>query len=178
MESISPENAVAKTITPILLIHGRDDGNIPFRHSQRIITRNRHVVLWRFLAPTIAAQSAPIQMNSRHDSWLGFENKGESGCLGRGNSHGVADVKQSNIGWSRLKGAYYFWITVKTCDPITALSMRFRQREFRLHPHARIPGRSISPRTFAPQTLESPFHQTRPYRRALYPCRRNPTLAQ
>lgn len=46
MESISPENAVAKTITPILLIHGRDDGNIPFRHSQRIITRNRHVVLW------------------------------------------------------------------------------------------------------------------------------------
>jgi len=46
MESVSPENAVAKTITPIFLIHGSEDRNIPFRHSQRIIARNQHIVLW------------------------------------------------------------------------------------------------------------------------------------
>jgi pimeloyl-ACP methyl ester carboxylesterase len=43
---ISPEDAVAKSQVPILLIHGALDGNIPPRHSRRIQARNKSVVLW------------------------------------------------------------------------------------------------------------------------------------
>jgi uncharacterized protein len=43
---ISPEDAVAKSQVPILLIHGALDGNIPARHSRRIQARNKSVVLW------------------------------------------------------------------------------------------------------------------------------------
>jgi hypothetical protein len=43
---ISPEDAVAKSQAPILLIHGALDGNIPPRHSRRIQARNKSVVLW------------------------------------------------------------------------------------------------------------------------------------
>ena len=46
MESISPESAIVGASMPIFLIHGREDRNIPFRHAQRIIARNPHVVLW------------------------------------------------------------------------------------------------------------------------------------
>jgi len=43
---ISPEDEVAKSLVPILLIHGALDGNIPPRHSRRIQGRNKSVVLW------------------------------------------------------------------------------------------------------------------------------------
>ncbi len=42
----SPEDAVAATKVPVLLIDGQTDNNIPLRHSQRIRARNARVVLW------------------------------------------------------------------------------------------------------------------------------------
>jgi pimeloyl-ACP methyl ester carboxylesterase len=39
MKQISPENAVADSHTPVLLIHGQIDSNIPLRHSQAIHER-------------------------------------------------------------------------------------------------------------------------------------------
>ena len=46
MQQISPEDSVAATRVPVLLIHGQIDGNIPLRHSLQIQSRNRNVVLW------------------------------------------------------------------------------------------------------------------------------------
>jgi pimeloyl-ACP methyl ester carboxylesterase len=45
-ELLSPERIVAATRVPVLLIHGRDDRNIPVRHSRRIASRNPRVTLW------------------------------------------------------------------------------------------------------------------------------------
>jgi hypothetical protein len=42
----SPEDAVAHTRVPILLIHGIVDHNIPLRHSLRLAARNPQVDLW------------------------------------------------------------------------------------------------------------------------------------
>lgn len=46
MEDISPEDSVAATATPVLLIHGQVDSNIPIRHSRRIHARNPSTELW------------------------------------------------------------------------------------------------------------------------------------
>ena len=46
LQQASPEDAVAGTRVPVLLIHGQIDSNIPLRHSQRIRGRNARVVLW------------------------------------------------------------------------------------------------------------------------------------
>jgi dipeptidyl aminopeptidase/acylaminoacyl peptidase len=46
LRNVSPETAAAATQVPILLIHGKDDSNIPVRHSERIASRNRKIVLW------------------------------------------------------------------------------------------------------------------------------------
>ena len=46
MQQISPEDSVAATRVPILLIHGQIDRNIPVRHARRIQSRNRNAVLW------------------------------------------------------------------------------------------------------------------------------------
>jgi uncharacterized protein len=43
---VSPEDAVARTKVPVLLIHGQIDSNIPVRHSRQIASRNPAVVLW------------------------------------------------------------------------------------------------------------------------------------
>src|SRR5258708_40170676 len=43
---VSPENAVAHTRVPVLLIHGQADSNIPVRHSRQITLANAQVVLW------------------------------------------------------------------------------------------------------------------------------------
>ena len=45
-EQVSPENAVAVTQTPVFLIHGQSDSNIPVRHSRLIAARNPAVLLW------------------------------------------------------------------------------------------------------------------------------------
>jgi len=46
MGGISPEGAVARSQTPVLLIHGKIDGNIPVRHSRAIHERDPRTVLW------------------------------------------------------------------------------------------------------------------------------------
>jgi fermentation-respiration switch protein FrsA (DUF1100 family) len=50
LERASPENAVAASLVPVLLIHGRRDINLPPRHSERILARSSSripaVVLW------------------------------------------------------------------------------------------------------------------------------------
>jgi len=46
LRNISPEEAAAATSVPILLVHGKDDSNIPVRHSKRIAARNPKIVLW------------------------------------------------------------------------------------------------------------------------------------
>lgn len=45
-EHVSPELAIAKSRVPVLLIHGRDDRNIPVRHSRAIVLENPSVTLW------------------------------------------------------------------------------------------------------------------------------------
>jgi len=46
MEDISPEDSVAATKIPVLLIHGAADSNIPVRHSERIHAHAPNTVLW------------------------------------------------------------------------------------------------------------------------------------
>ena len=46
MDLVSPEEAVAASHVPVLLIHGEADANIPIRHSHAIAARNSTVVLW------------------------------------------------------------------------------------------------------------------------------------
>jgi len=46
MQQVSPEDSVAATKVPVLLIHGQIDGNIPARHSRHIQIRNPKAVLW------------------------------------------------------------------------------------------------------------------------------------
>ncbi len=43
---VSPENVVASTKTPVFLIHGQSDSNIPVRHSRLIAAHNPAVLLW------------------------------------------------------------------------------------------------------------------------------------
>jgi dipeptidyl aminopeptidase/acylaminoacyl peptidase len=46
LTQVSPEDVVAAAKIPVLLIHGKDDTNIPIRHSRRIQAHNANVVLW------------------------------------------------------------------------------------------------------------------------------------
>ena len=46
MQQISPEDSVAATSIPVLLIHGELDNNIPVRHSRAIHTRAPKAELW------------------------------------------------------------------------------------------------------------------------------------
>jgi len=48
MQQVSPEQALAGSQVPLLLIHGADDHNIPPRHSERILrARPNHTEIWR-----------------------------------------------------------------------------------------------------------------------------------
>lgn len=46
MDQVSPESSISKAKTPILLIHGQADTNIPIRHSRRMVALNPEIVLW------------------------------------------------------------------------------------------------------------------------------------
>lgn len=46
MRQVSPEDSVAKTKIPVLLIHGQIDRNIPVRHSRAIHAMAPQTVLW------------------------------------------------------------------------------------------------------------------------------------
>jgi uncharacterized protein len=68
----SPEEAVARTRVPVLLIHGLADDNLPPRHSERIKLGNPAVVLWE--PPNAghcgAATAAPDEYDRRVAGWF------------------------------------------------------------------------------------------------------------
>jgi len=69
---VSPEDAVATTQVPVLLIHGQIDSNIPVRHSRRIHSRNPKTVLWE--VPNAdhcgALSAAPKEFELRLLAWF------------------------------------------------------------------------------------------------------------
>lgn len=72
LAEVAPEAAVAATRTPVFLIHGQDDSNIPVRHSERITARNHRVALWE--VPNTehcgAMNTAPEEFQSRLLTWF------------------------------------------------------------------------------------------------------------
>ncbi len=72
MENVSPENAVAQTHVPVFLIHGKDDSNIPVRHSRRIRSVNSSVVIWEVPKTDHcgAISSAPREFENRLIGWF------------------------------------------------------------------------------------------------------------
>lgn len=75
-ESASPQDAVAASHTPVLLIHGWEDRNLPRRHSETIVAESRsrkpEVVLWEPLhADHCGAYSAePAEYERRVIGWF------------------------------------------------------------------------------------------------------------
>jgi dipeptidyl aminopeptidase/acylaminoacyl peptidase len=73
MENASPEQAVRSTKTPVLLIHGMLDRNIPPYHSDLIQAKNRaSVVVWKVpgAAHTEAHKTVPQEFEQRVLKWF------------------------------------------------------------------------------------------------------------
>jgi uncharacterized protein len=73
MEQVSPEDAVARTQVPVLLIHGQIDGNIPLRHSRRIHALVPQTVFWEVPGADHcgAIAAAPREFQNRLLDWFG-----------------------------------------------------------------------------------------------------------
>ena len=74
LEQASPEEIVAATRVPVLLIHGQEDSNIPLRHSRLIQARNSRVELWEVPGADHcgAISIAPDEFEQRVLSWFGM----------------------------------------------------------------------------------------------------------
>ena len=72
MESISPEDSVAATTIPVLLIHGQVDSNIPIRHARQIHARNPSTQLWEVPAADHcgALSTAPQEFERSLLAWF------------------------------------------------------------------------------------------------------------
>lgn len=72
-EQVSPDESIAVTKIPVLLIHGESDRNIPVRHSRLIVAHNPAVVLWTVpLADHCGAVgTAPQEFSERLFRWFG-----------------------------------------------------------------------------------------------------------
>jgi fermentation-respiration switch protein FrsA (DUF1100 family) len=76
MEQVSPENAVAASSVPVLLIHGLKDTNLPPRHSEMIVARSSSrkpaIVLWEPVGArhTGAAAAEPQEYERRLIGWF------------------------------------------------------------------------------------------------------------
>ena len=72
LDDASPEDAVAATRTPVLLIHGRADDNVYPVQSQRMATRNpAHISLWQPIAcHTCALGAVPAEFERRVIGWF------------------------------------------------------------------------------------------------------------
>jgi len=72
MERVSPEDAVAASKVPVLLIHGESDTNIPLRHSLRIIARRNNVALWKIpnTGHSNAIDTSPQELETRLIAWF------------------------------------------------------------------------------------------------------------
>jgi len=73
LQQVSPEEALAKTHIPILLIHGQIDSNIPVRHSRRIHLHDPETVLWEVPHADHcgAIATAPEEFQTRLLGWFG-----------------------------------------------------------------------------------------------------------
>jgi len=83
LSAVSPESTVAVTTTPILLIHGQKDGNIPVRHSERIAVRNPKIVLWEIPHTDHcgAISTAREEFESRVIAWFEEHRRPVPDCL-------------------------------------------------------------------------------------------------
>ena len=74
MSEISPEDAVAQSHVPVLLIHGQIDGNIPVRHSRAIHALARQTALWEVPGADHcgALAVAPQEFENRITDWFGW----------------------------------------------------------------------------------------------------------
>ena len=72
MEEISPEDSVAGTTIPVLLIHGEIDSNIPVRHSEAIHQRAPKTQLWEVPGADHcgAISTAPQEFERRLLAWF------------------------------------------------------------------------------------------------------------
>ena len=72
MQQISPENSVAATTIPVLLIHGQVDSNIPVRHSRLIHARALNAQLWEVPGADHcgAVSTAPQEFDQRLLGWF------------------------------------------------------------------------------------------------------------
>jgi uncharacterized protein len=72
MQQVSPEDSVAATKVPVLLIHGQIDSNIPLRHAQEIQARDPKAILWK--VPNAdhcgAISAAPEEFEQRLIEWF------------------------------------------------------------------------------------------------------------
>ncbi|HXR38612.1 MAG TPA: alpha/beta fold hydrolase [Terracidiphilus sp.] len=81
LEQESPQNAVAASKVPVLLIHGRQDTNIPPRHSESILVqssaRGSAVALWEPHAAGHcgAAGAEPEEYERRVIGWFQFHDR-------------------------------------------------------------------------------------------------------
>lgn len=68
----SPEDVVANTHVPVLLIHGVVDSNIPLRHSLRLVAHNPQLTLWQVLGADHcgAISVAPKDFQQRVLAWF------------------------------------------------------------------------------------------------------------
>jgi pimeloyl-ACP methyl ester carboxylesterase len=73
MDQVSPEDAVADSHVPVLLIHGQIDSNIPLRHSRRIRALAPQAVLWEVPGADHcgAIATAPAEFERRLIAWFG-----------------------------------------------------------------------------------------------------------
>lgn len=73
MGGISPEDAVASSRVPVLLIHGQIDENIPVRHSRAIHAAAPRTVLWEVPGADHcgAIAAAPDEFERRVVGWFG-----------------------------------------------------------------------------------------------------------
>jgi len=73
MEEASPKQAVEKTRTPVMLIHGLSDRNIPSFHSDEIQARNpTEIMVWKVPSAvhTGAHKAAPEEFERRVLNWF------------------------------------------------------------------------------------------------------------
>jgi dipeptidyl aminopeptidase/acylaminoacyl peptidase len=73
MEDASPEQAVVGLKTPVLLIHGLDDTNIPPNHSDLIRAKNpASIIVWKVpgAVHTGAHAAAPKEFDRRVLEWF------------------------------------------------------------------------------------------------------------
>jgi len=71
-EQVSPDQAVAVSRIPVLLVHGQKDGNIPVRHSRTIAADSPRVKLWEVAGADHcgAIAVAPVQFEQQVLSWF------------------------------------------------------------------------------------------------------------